>query len=351
MQGRTSAVRTRLPVGFYARPVKRCPSCGEENADRARFCQSCATPLGDADAPASDVRKVVSIVFADVTGSTALGERLDPEALRRVMGRYFDEMAAVIERHGGTVEKFIGDAVMAVFGIPRLHEDDALRAVRAAAGMRETLAELNLDLEREHGEGLAARIGVNTGEVVAGDPSAGQRLVTGDPVNVAARLADLAPPRVVLVAEQTKRRTEHAVRYGPGRGYRAKGKPRPVVAFEAIEVRSALPAGRATPAVSGGFVDRETELETLARALAAPLHEGRSNLLVVTAEPGAGKTRLATEFARRRPDTILLTGRCAPYGQRLPLSPIAGAVQDLIGLAVDAQGPSPTARCGGWPTA
>jgi class 3 adenylate cyclase len=105
--------------------VKRCPSCGEENVDRARFCQNCATPLGEADAPAADVRKVVTVVFADVTGSTALGERLDPEALRRVMGRYFDEMAAVIERHGGTVEKFIGDAVMAVFGIPRLHEDDA----------------------------------------------------------------------------------------------------------------------------------------------------------------------------------------------------------------------------------
>ena len=131
-------------------------------------------------------------MFADVTGSTALGERLDPEALRRVMGRYFDEMAAVIERHGGTVEKFIGDAVMAVFGIPRLHEDDALRAVRAAAGMRDGARELNVELERDHGVGIAARIGVNTGEVVAGDPTAGQRLVTGDAVNVAARLEQAA---------------------------------------------------------------------------------------------------------------------------------------------------------------
>jgi class 3 adenylate cyclase len=128
--------------------VKRCPSCGEENADRARFCQSCATSLVGAETPAADVRKVVTVVFADVAGSTALGERLDPEALRRVMGRYFDEMAAVIQRHGGTVEKFIGDAVMAVFGIPRLHEDDALRAVRAATGMREVLSALNSDLER-----------------------------------------------------------------------------------------------------------------------------------------------------------------------------------------------------------
>src|SRR5512141_83225 len=115
---------------------------------------------------AGERRKTVTLLFADVTGSTALGERLDPEALRRVMGRYFDEMAAVIERHGGTVEKFIGDAVMAVFGIPQLHEDDALRAVRAADGMRAALERLNLDLERDHGVGLAARTGVNTGEVV-----------------------------------------------------------------------------------------------------------------------------------------------------------------------------------------
>ena len=120
--------------------MRICPTCGEENADRARFCQNCATPLTDGERP-SEVRKVVTIVFADVTGSTALGERLDPEAMRRVMGRYFDEMSAVIERHGGTVEKFIGDAVMAVFGIPQLHEDDALRAVRAADGMRAALGD------------------------------------------------------------------------------------------------------------------------------------------------------------------------------------------------------------------
>jgi tetratricopeptide (TPR) repeat protein len=229
----------------------------------------------------------------------------------------------------------MGDGFMAVFGVPTAHEDDAERAVRAALAVR--------DHARTVGQGRAGirypdvHAGVNSGEVmVAPSSESGGFSILGDPVNVAARLADLAPPRVVLVAEQTKRRTEHAVRYGPARGYRAKGKPAPVVAFEAIEVRSSLPAGRATPAVSGGFVDRETELEALERALAATLHERRSNLLVVTAEPGGGKTRLATEFTRRRPDAILLTGRCTPYGQRLPLSPIAGAVQDLIGLAVDA---------------
>ncbi len=192
--------------------MKRCPSCGEENADRARFCQSCATPLPEADQPSGETRKVVTIVFADVTGSTALGERLDPEALRRVMSRYFDEMAAVIERHEGTVEKFIGDAVMAVFGIPRLHEDDALRAVRAAAGMNAALAELNAELERDHGVGLAARIGVNTGEVVAGDsgrrPAArhGRRRERRGAAGAGGRARRGAPRRVDVPAGQGRGR-------------------------------------------------------------------------------------------------------------------------------------------------
>src|SRR6266536_3080783 len=144
-----------------------CPSCAGNNSEQARFCQFCAAPLATPAAP-REVRKTVTVVFADVTGSTNLGERMDPEAFRQVMGRYFEAMKAVIERHEGTVEKFIGDAVMAVFGIPRLHEDDALRAVRAAAGMREALAGLNAELVRDHGVSLAMRTGVNTGEVVAG---------------------------------------------------------------------------------------------------------------------------------------------------------------------------------------
>jgi tetratricopeptide (TPR) repeat protein len=160
--------------------------------------------------------------------------------------------------------------------------------------------------------------------------------ILGDTVNVAARLADLARPGVVLVAEPTVRRTGHAIRFGASRAYRAKGKPRPVVAFEAIEARSALPAGRATPVVSGSFVNRELELDALEQALGEAIRERRSTVLVVTAEPGAGKTRLATEFTGRRPDTIVLAGRCTPYGQRLPLSPLAGAVQALIGLPADA---------------
>ena len=150
--------------------MKTCGSCSTENPDIARFCLACGSQLADAPAP-QETRKVVTIVFSDLKGSTSLGEALDSEALREVMTRYFDAMREELERHGGMIEKFIGDAVMAVFGLPRLHEDDALRAVRAAAGMQAALEKLNVELERHYGVQLTNRTGVNTGEVVAGDAS------------------------------------------------------------------------------------------------------------------------------------------------------------------------------------
>jgi class 3 adenylate cyclase len=174
----------------------------------------------------------VTIVFCDVTGSTAPGERLDPEALRRVMSRYFDEMKTSIERHGGTVEKFIGDAVMAVFGIPLVHEDDALRAVRAAADMRVALELLNKDLEREHGVTLAARIGVNTGEVVTG--ASEQTLGTGDTVNFAARLEQAAAPGEVLIGEPTHRLVRDAVVVDAVEPLGLKGKAESVPALRLV---------------------------------------------------------------------------------------------------------------------
>src|SRR5688500_16938130 len=145
-----------------------CERCGQENPAIARFCLACGTPLA-AGTERREVRKTVTVVFADVTGSTALGERLDPESLRRVLSRCFDELTAIVQRHGGTVEKFIGDAIMAVFGVPLVHEDDALRAVRAAAGMRDRAAQLAAEIETELGARVDFRIGVNTGEVVAGE--------------------------------------------------------------------------------------------------------------------------------------------------------------------------------------
>ena len=157
-----------------------CPSCGHDNPEGGRFCSECGGRLETQPARGREIRKVVTVLFCDVTGSTALGERLDPESLRRVMTRYFERMQQVLESHGGTVEKFIGDAVMAVFGIPVLHEDDAVRAVRAARDMQVALEKLNADLESEWGVSIATRIGVNTGEVVAGDPSARLKAHLGD---------------------------------------------------------------------------------------------------------------------------------------------------------------------------
>src|SRR4051812_47144540 len=222
-----------------------CSVCGEENPDRARFCLACGTALGSEQAggAAAETRKTVTVVFTDVTGSTAIGERLDPETLRRVMSRYFDEMREAVEAHGGVVEKFIGDAVMAVFGIPRVHEDDAVRAVRAADEMRQRLHEVNRELQRDHGVELQFRTGVNTGEVVAGDPSAGQRLVTGDTVNVAPRLGQAAGPGEILLGA-----TPRALGRDAGEVPRLeeplelKGKAEPVPAFR---------LDRVTPGVSG----------------------------------------------------------------------------------------------------
>ena len=180
-------------------------------------------PLG-APPKSSESRRTVTVVFSDVASSTALGESLDPEALRAIMARYFDAMQGVVESYGGVVEKFIGDAVMAVFGIPQLHEDDALRAVRAADAMRERLGVLNDELERGHGVRLEARIGVNTGEVVAGDPAGGQRLVTGDPVNVAARLEQAAGPGEILIGARTHRLVHEAIRVPPPSAWSLRGK-------------------------------------------------------------------------------------------------------------------------------
>src|SRR5918995_1407441 len=190
--------------------MRTCPACGHENSDRAEFCEECAAPL-DAGPAAREVRKTVTVVFSDVTGSTALGESTDPETLRALLARYFERMKAIVESHGGTVEKFVGDAVMTVFGIPQAHEDDALRACRAAVEMRDALPEL----------GISGRLGVNTGEVVTGTE---ERLATGDAVNVAARFEQAAQPGEVLIGEATHALVREAVVAEPVEPLTLKGK-------------------------------------------------------------------------------------------------------------------------------
>src|SRR5438067_7760627 len=215
-----------------------CPGCGEENPDKFRLCGFCGTALAP-PLPPQEVRKTVTIVFSDLKGSTAMGEKLDSEAVREVMSRYFDEMRDALEAHGGTIEKYIGDAIMAVFGLPRLHEDDALRAVRAAAEMRDRLAALNEELDQRWGVTVGNRTGVNTGEVVAGDPTTGQRLVTGDTVNTAARLEQAAPTNEVLLGGATYRLVRHAVEIEPVEPLELKGKAERVPAYRLLSVAAA----------------------------------------------------------------------------------------------------------------
>ena len=211
----------------------RCDRCQELTARPARFCRQCGAPL-PADqvvAAAQEVRKTVTCVFCDVVESTALGQRLDPEAVRRVMSLYFEEMRRAVERHGGTVEKFIGDAVMAVFGVPKLHEDDALRAVRAAQEMSAALHHLNEEVGAAWGVTLAARIGVDTGEVVASETHADQRLVTGGAVNMAARLEQHAAAGEILLGETTYRLVRGAVDADLVVPITVKGRADPVTAW------------------------------------------------------------------------------------------------------------------------
>src|SRR5262245_22446127 len=203
-----------------------CPNCGYESPDHARFCAQCGTPFAVAET--TEQRKRVTVLFCDVISSTALGERLDPESLRRVLARYFENAKDVIELHGGTVEKFVGDAVMAVFGVPVLHEDDALRAVSAAGQLRETMAAVNDELERDCGTRLALRIGVNTGEVVTGTE---ERLATGDAVNVGARLEQAAGPGEILLGEETYALVREAVIAEPVEPLTVKGKSKPLAAW------------------------------------------------------------------------------------------------------------------------
>lgn len=256
------------------------------------------------------MRKVVTAVFCDLAGSTALGERTDPEALRARLREYYDGMRAILERHGGNVEKYIGDAVMAVFGVPVAHEDDALRAVRAAWEMRAEVESL----------GLRARIGVNTGSAVTGE---GATLVTGDAVNVAARLEQLAGEGEVLIGSETRRLVRDAVRVAPLR-VEARGKAEPVDAFRLLDVdpeAEAIARRMDTP-----LVGRRGELDQLRGAYERTVRERRCHLFTVLGSAGLGKSRLAAEFLEEI-DATVLTGRCLGYGEGIIFWPLVSVLK------------------------
>ena len=269
-------------------------------------------------------RRLVTILFADVTGSTALGESLDPEDVRALMGRYFAHARRVVSDHGGTLEKFIGDAVMAVFGLTHAWGDDAERALAAALSLRDAIAG-DVVLTRW----LTLRMGVNTGEVVAADDtSQGDFLITGDAVNVAARLEQHAVPGEILTSERTMMAARVAFTFGPAREIEAKGKSLPLKVYPLLARQARQMAARPP------LVGRQRDLLQLDVLKERALEEGQQQMLTVFAPAGVGKTRLIEEFlARLDPGDGFRVAmmRCQPYGQTLTFAPLYALLTDLLG--------------------
>jgi len=293
-----------------------CGRCGTENPDGFRFCGACAAPLSRSEP--RQARKIVTAVFCDVTGSTALGEQLDPEVLRGVMNHYFAEIRAIIERHGGTVDSLHGDAVMAVFGIPQVREDDALRAVRAAAEIRERLPAV----AEEVGVALRFRTGVNTGLVLMGE---GDNMAIGDAVNVAARLEQAAAPGEIVLGPETLRLVRDAVRAEPLEPLTLKGKSGPVAAFRLLAVDPLAPG--VARHLDAPLIGRERELQLLHDAWERAVRENGCHLFTLLGMAGVGKSRLVGELLARVGDAAtVLRGRCLHYGDGITFWPLVEAL-------------------------
>jgi class 3 adenylate cyclase/tetratricopeptide (TPR) repeat protein len=319
--GFENSVGARFCGGCGAPLEQRCPSCGEGVAPGLAFCTSCGARLGGAASPVSarEERKVVTVLFCDLVGFTSRAEQLDPEDVRRVLSPFYSRLRAELERFGGTVEKFIGDAVMALFGAPVAHEDDPERAVRAALAIRDAVAALN---EENPGLDLQVRIAVNTGEAMialGARPSEGEGMAAGDVVNTAARMQSAAPVGGILVGESTYRATRQAIDYRDAESMVAKGKAEPVPVWEAVAARWRFGVDVAQ---LGGteLVGRGEELDLLRDALNRARRERAAQLVTLVGEPGIGKSRLVFElFKHVEAEPGLITywrqGRSLPYGE------------------------------------
>jgi class 3 adenylate cyclase/tetratricopeptide (TPR) repeat protein len=313
-----------------------CPACGHENDAEARFCSACGTQLSEGIvAPPPEERKVVSVLFVDLVGFTARSDRADPEDVRATLRVYHELLKREIERHGGTVEKFVGDAVMAVFGAPAAHEDDAERAVRAALRIIEAIEELN---EERPGLDLAVRAAVNTGEAVvalAARPEAGEGFVTGDVVNVASRLQGVAPTAGVVVGELTHRATLGPIEYEALDPVGVKGKSEPLSIWRATGARSRFGVDveqrTRTP-----LIGRDHELGLLQELFGRVERDAGVQLVTVVGEPGVGKSRLVWEFQRFIDDLPNLVtwrqGRCLPYGEGITFWALGEVVKSHAGI-------------------
>ncbi|HMJ33792.1 MAG TPA: adenylate/guanylate cyclase domain-containing protein [Baekduia sp.] len=305
-----------------------CLRCGERAPSGARFCPYCGSALEPVTRRQEELRKPVTVLFCDLVDSTALAARLDAESVRKVMSRYFAAMRTALERHGGTVEKFIGDAVMAVFGVPVVHEDHALRAARAATDMCAALRSVNDELLTSYGLELAHRIGIEAGEVVAGDGAGGEHFVHGDVVNVAARMQQAAGAGVILLGPGARRLLGDRVAVEDIAPLRLKGKLEPMPAWRL----AGLPAAEA-PGAGPPLVGRERELDRLLSIFAQAGERPGSPLVVVLGHAGVGKSRLVEALVERvRPDARVTRGRCLPYGEGLTFWPVVEVVRDAAGV-------------------
>lgn len=386
--GAANAENARFCVSC-GRPLPRvCPNCGSINPPGARFCNQCGFPLegqpipalvaetlngsggaGDAATMAASAagagvsavslaeslpeeteqRRVVTVLFADVANSTALAESLDAEEMRALLGEFFAAMTREIHRHGGSVEKYIGDAIMAVFGLPVAHEDDPVRAIRAALGMQTSLRTLNANLASADGARpeLAMRIGINTGEVAAAVAAReGQDfLITGDPVNVAARLQQVAAPGAILVGPRTYRNARGVAEFRQAAAVPLRGKSRPVTIWEVVgllgdqQAPSARPRGRES--TQSPLVGRDTEMTLLQAVAQRTMRERSPHLITIIGVPGVGKTRLARDFVSRvqgrdaaesRQQPLYLEGRCPPYGEDTTYWPLTEMLRFYAGF-------------------
>jgi class 3 adenylate cyclase/tetratricopeptide (TPR) repeat protein len=330
-QVQVEAVPAITPKGMDT-PVPAFRLVSVEHRDRAPDVQATGEAFGR-QSRVRESRKTVTLVFADPKPTSLTDEPPSPEALRDVMTRYFDAMQAALARHGGTIEKFIGDAVMAVYGLPVRHEDDAIRAIRAAAEMQAALPDLNAAFRTEWGLELHNHIGVNTGEVIAGDASTGQRLVTGDAVNTAARLEQAAGPGEIILGDLTYRLAKDEVEVAEIAPLALKGKAEPVPAYRFVALREFTPQ---TDDGASPFVGREAEMVRLTSAFDEVRQRSGAALRTVVGDAGVGKSRLIREFAiAASRDAHVVRGRCLPYGDGITFWPVAEIVRGVAEVASD----------------
>jgi class 3 adenylate cyclase/tetratricopeptide (TPR) repeat protein len=326
---------------------RRCDSCGEPAPEAARFCMACGTALGVASpissaqassadltdaiarsAPSLDERRIVTILFADLSGYTAIAERMDPESVKRQLDRILGRLGEEVLKYGGHVDKFIGDNVMATFGAPIAHGDDAVRAVRAGLGMQDAMSEINEPLSAQFGVAFELCVGVNTGEVLAGHVGEGYTVI-GDAVNVAARLQAAAQPGTVTVGEETYRATRESVRYvSVAEPLRLKGKREPVPAWEALDGRESIHT-ELSPASSAqaAFVGRAGELAQMHALLGRVTSAGTAHMVTMIGEPGVGKSRLLRQFESELSGELVRHGRCLPYGSSIVYWPLGEVIR------------------------